>query len=67
MDPIIYSSVNTKVMMLMVFLSQILIVGSFVVGMLVINKRVTELKNESYKLFESLSKQLIKEKENKCR
>jgi len=54
-------------MMLMVFLSQILIVGSFVVGMLVINKRVTELKNESYKLFESLSKQLIKEKENKCR
>jgi len=51
MNPIIYNNVNTKVGMLIVFMAQILIVGTFVVGMLLLNKRVTELKHESYDLF----------------
>lgn len=60
MDPIILNSVNTLVMMLMVFVSQIVIITAFIVGMLIVNKRVIELKNHSYRLFESLSQRLIK-------
>lgn len=51
MNPILYSSINTKLVMLIVFLVQIVISGCFLVGMLLFNKRVTELKNCSYRLF----------------
>jgi len=48
MDPIMRSNVNTKVTMLIVFIIQLLILVAFVVGMLKLNKKVTELKNDSY-------------------
>jgi hypothetical protein len=67
MNPILYANINTKLVMLIIFLMQIVLSASFLLGMLFFNKRVTELKNCSYLLFESLSKDMVRFKENKCR
>jgi len=62
MNPITYSKVNNKSTMMMIFITQILIVVVFLLGMLVLSKGVIELKNDSFQLFENLNKQLVKKK-----
>jgi len=52
---------------MMIFITQILIVVVFLLGMLVLSKGVIELKNDSFQLFENLNKQLVKKKEDNCR
>jgi len=47
---------------MMIFITQILIVVVFLLGMLVLSKGVIELKNDSFQLFENLNKQLVKKK-----
>jgi hypothetical protein len=51
MDPIISSSINTGLSTGIILAGIALISIAFVIGMTIINKRVTNLKDYSYKFF----------------
>jgi len=62
MNPITVNNVNVQIIMLVIFLIHILLNISFIIGMVLMNSRITNLKNYSYDLFEGLDKELIREK-----
>jgi hypothetical protein len=67
MDGILLKNVSVSLTMILILLGILLISGLYVFVKVVLNIRVTRLKNDTYELFESLTGQLVEEKERNCR
>lgn len=67
MDNIMLKSVGVSLPMILIFVAIFLISALYVWGKVLLNIRVTRLKNDTYDLFESLTRELVEEKERNCR
>jgi hypothetical protein len=66
-DSLLLGNVGVSLPMVFVFLAVLLISGLYVVGKVLLNFRVSRLKNTTYDIFESLPRELVQEKEKNCR